>query len=136
MKTAAADVAARNFAFRDVGLPDVLVSESVHDPRFSWFTSTFCTGMHAALGSALSFKFGSPHHHNTTSKSKVRERINGVIAEVLRSFANERVDRARAAHRLGVRHRSSSASPATQLSTPSAASTLATPAASRSLTAP
>ena len=85
MKTATADVAARNFVhsvFRDVGLPDVLVSD--RDPRF---TSAFWTGLHAALGSTLIF--GSPHHHNTTSKV---ERINGVIADVLRSFANERVD--------------------------------------------
>ena len=43
--------------------------------------------MHAALGSTLIF--GSPHHHNTTSKV---ERLNGVIADVLRSFANDRGD--------------------------------------------
>ena len=48
MKTATANVAARNFVhsvFRDVGLPDVLVSD--RDPRF---TSAFWTGLHAALG--------------------------------------------------------------------------------------
>ncbi len=33
--------------------------------------------------------FGSPHHHNTTGKV---ERINGVITDVLRSFANKRGD--------------------------------------------
>ena len=33
--------------------------------------------------------FGSPHHRNTTSKV---ERVNGVIADVLRSFAGERAD--------------------------------------------
>ena len=39
------------------------------------------------LGASLIF--GSPHHHNTTSKV---ERVNGVIADVLRSFAGERAD--------------------------------------------
>ena len=84
-KTATAETAARNFVssvFRDVGLPDVLVSD-----RDTRFTSAFWTGLHAALGSSL--VFGSPHHHNTTGKV---ERINGVIADVLRSFANERGD--------------------------------------------
>ena len=33
--------------------------------------------------------FGSPHHHNTTSKV---ERVNGVIADVLRSFAGDLCD--------------------------------------------
>ena len=33
--------------------------------------------------------FGSLHYHNTTSKV---ERVNGVIADVLRSFAGERAD--------------------------------------------
>jgi hypothetical protein len=84
-KTATAEVAARNFVasvFRDVGLPDVLVSD-----RDTRFTSAFWTGLHAALGSSLIF--GSPHHHNTTSKV---ERVNGVIADVLRSFASDRGD--------------------------------------------
>ena len=35
--------------------------------------------------------FGSPHHHNTASNLKVK-RINGVIADVLRSFAGDRCD--------------------------------------------
>ena len=43
--------------------------------------------MHEALGASLIF--GSPHHHNTTSKV---ERVNGVIADVLHSFAGERAD--------------------------------------------
>ena len=43
--------------------------------------------MHAALGSSLII--GSPHHHNTTSKV---ERVNGVIADVLRAFAGDRSD--------------------------------------------
>ena len=33
--------------------------------------------------------FGSPHRHNTTSKV---ERVNGVIADILRPFAGERAD--------------------------------------------
>ena len=41
---------------RDVGLPDVLVSD-----RDTRFTSAFWTGLHAALG--VSLIFGSPHHH-------------------------------------------------------------------------
>ncbi len=76
-KTATAETAARNFVpsvFRDVGLPDVLVSD-----RDTRFTSAFWTGLHAALGSSL--VFGSPHHYHTTGKV---ERINGVIADVLR----------------------------------------------------
>ena len=84
-KTATAEEAARNFVasvFRNVGLPDVLVSD--RDPRF---TSAFWTGLHTALGASL--VCGSPHHHKTTSKV---ERVNGAIADVLRSFAGERAD--------------------------------------------
>jgi hypothetical protein len=87
-KTATSQTGARNFVasvFRNVGLPDVLVSD-----RDTRFTSAFWTGLHAALGALL--MFGSPHHHNTTSKV---ERINAVIADVLRSvrsFAGERAD--------------------------------------------
>ena len=84
-KTATSETAARNLVasvFRDVGLLDVLVSDS--DTRF---TSAFWTELHAALGASLIF--GSPHHPNTTSKV---ERVNGVIADVLRSFAGERAD--------------------------------------------
>ena len=84
-KTATAAVAAENFTasvFRDVGLPDVIVSD--RDPRF---TSEFWTSLHAALGSSLIF--GSPYHHNTTAKV---ERLNGVVGDVLRSFVNERHD--------------------------------------------
>ena len=66
--------------FRDVGLPEVLVSD-----RDTRFTSAFLTSLHEALGSSLIF--GSQHHHNTTSKV---ERVNGVIADVLRSFAGDR----------------------------------------------
>ena len=84
-KTATAAVAATNFVssvFRDVGLPDVLVSD-----RDTRFTSDFWTALHAALGTAL--VFGSPHHHNTNAKT---ERVNGVIADVLRAFVAERQD--------------------------------------------
>ncbi len=84
-KTATATDAAVNFissVFRDVGLPDVIVSD-----RDTRFTSSFWTGLHAALGSSLIF--GSPYHHNTTSKV---ERVNGVIEDVLRSFVGERGD--------------------------------------------
>jgi hypothetical protein len=84
-KTATSATAARTFVssvFRDVGLPDVLVSD-----RDTRFTSAFWTDLHAALGASL--VIGSPHHHNTTSKV---ERVNGVIANVLRSFASERGD--------------------------------------------
>jgi hypothetical protein len=87
--TATAETAARNFVssvFRDVGLPEVLVSD-----RDTRFTSAFWTGLHAALRLGSSLVFGSPHHHNTTGNLKV-ERINGVVADVLRSFANERGD--------------------------------------------
>jgi transposase InsO family protein len=85
-KTATSATAARkrrNFVssvFCDVGLPDVLVSD-----RDTRFTSAFWTDLHAALGA--SHVFGSPHHHNTASKV---ERVNGVFADVLRSFASDR----------------------------------------------
>ncbi len=77
-KTATAKPAARNFVgsvFREVGLPDVLVSD-----RNTRFTSVFWTALHAALGASLIF--GSPHHHNTTSAST---ETYGVIADVLRA---------------------------------------------------
>jgi hypothetical protein len=84
-KTATSAKAAGNFVasvFRDVGLPDTLVSD--RDPRF---TSEFWAALHAALGTSLIF--GSPHHHNTNSRT---ERVNGVIADVLRSFVDGRQD--------------------------------------------
>jgi hypothetical protein len=85
-KTATAETAARNYVgsvFRDVGLPDVLVSD-----RDTRFTSAFWTALHTALGASLIL--GSLHHHNTGSKV---ERVNGVIADVLRSFAGDRADK-------------------------------------------
>ncbi len=67
-----------------MGLPDVLVSD-----RDTRFTSAFWTDLHAALGASL--VFGSPHQHNLNTTSKV-ERVNSVIADVLRSFASQRGD--------------------------------------------
>ncbi len=67
-----------------VGLPDVLVSDRDRDTRF---TSVFWTDLHTALGASL--VFGSQHHHNTMSKV---DRLNGVIADILRSFASGGAD--------------------------------------------
>ena len=68
--------------FRDVGLPDALVSD-----RDTRFTGAFGAGLHEAL--SVSPIFGSPHHHHTTSKVEL---VNGVIADALRSFADDRGD--------------------------------------------
>jgi hypothetical protein len=68
-------VATRNFVgsvFRDVGLPNTIVSD-----RNTRFTTSLRTALHAALGTYLIF--GSLHHHNTTSNV---ECVNGVITEV------------------------------------------------------
>jgi len=84
-KSSTAEAAARNFigsVFRDVGLPDTIVSD-----RDGRFTAEFWTALHRALGSTLIF--GSPDHHNTSSKV---ERVNGVVADVLRAFVNDRQD--------------------------------------------
>jgi hypothetical protein len=84
-KTVAAVVAARNFvgsAFRDVGLPDTIVSD-----RDARFTSSLWTALHAALSASLIF--GSQHRHNTTSKAK---RVHGVIADVLCASAGNSSD--------------------------------------------
>ncbi len=84
-KTATAETAARNHVgsvFRDVGLPDVLVSD-----RNTRFISAFWTALHAVLGASL--LFGSPYHHNTTRNV---ERVNGIIADVLRAFSGDRAD--------------------------------------------
>ena len=48
------------------------------------FTAEFWTSLHRALASTPSF--GSPEHHNTTCKV---ERVNSVIADVLRAFVND-----------------------------------------------
>ena len=57
-KTATATTAASNFVgsvFRDVGLPDVLVSD-----RDTRFTSEFWTALHAALGTTLRLWVATP----------------------------------------------------------------------------
>ena len=65
-KTATASMVVDDFVrsvFRDVGLPDVLVS--YRDPRF---TSDFWTSLHAALAPlGTSLIFGSSYHHETDS---------------------------------------------------------------------
>ncbi len=65
-----------------MGLPDTLVSD-----RDTRFTSEFRTALHAALGPFL--VFGSPYHHNTNSRTQA-ERVNAVIADVLRCFVDGR----------------------------------------------
>ena len=85
-KSSTAKAAAPNFigsVFQDVGLPDTIVSD-----RDCLFTVEFWTALHRALGSTLIF--GSPDHHNTSSKV---ERVNGVVADVLRAFVNDWQDR-------------------------------------------
>ncbi len=67
IKSVTSSAATTNFmssVFRDVGLPDTLVSD-----RDTRFTSEFWTALHAAL--ATSIIFGSPFHHNTNSSSEV-----------------------------------------------------------------
>jgi len=119
--TSATATSARNFVssvYRDVGLTDVLVSD-----RDTRFTCAFWTDLHAALGALL--VFGSPHHHNTTSKV---ERVNGVIADVLRSFASERGDdwpELVPLVEFAINDSASRSAPAARPSTPTAASTRA-----------
>ena len=84
-KTATAEDVARDFVasvFRDVGVPDCIVSD-----RDTRLTGKFWPALQAALGSTL--LYGSPWHHNTNAKV---ERVNGVIADVLRSLVNARHD--------------------------------------------
>ncbi len=127
-KSVASSAAATNFmssVFRDVGLPDILVSD-----RDTRFTSEFWTALHAALSTSLIF--GSPYHLNTNSRT---ERVNAVIADMLRCFVESMV--ARKLNRIGRRSFHSLNSPATiprrhsamdaLRSTPIAASTHAGP---------
>lgn len=72
-----------SLVFRDVGLPDVQVSDCA-----TRFTSAFWTGLHEAQGASLILGL-PPQHRNTTRKV---ERVNGVIADVLRSFASGQCD--------------------------------------------
>ena len=66
-KSSTAETTARNFVasvFRDVLLPDVLVSD-----RNTLFTSSFWTGLNAALcATQPTLIFGSPHHHNASAR--------------------------------------------------------------------
>ena len=62
--------------------PDCIVSD-----RDTRLTGKFWPALQAALGSTL--LYGSPWHHNTNAKV---ERVNGVIADVLRSLVNARHD--------------------------------------------
>ena len=64
------------------GVPDVLVVD--HDPKF---TSTLFTEFTRRLGSSL--VVGSAYHKNTNAKT---ERVNGVLGDTLRAFANGRKD--------------------------------------------
>ena len=64
------------------GIPDVLVVD--HDPKF---TSTLFREFTRRIGSSLII--GSAYHKNTTAKV---ERVNGVLGDTLRAFANGRKD--------------------------------------------
>ena len=64
------------------GVPDVLVVD--HDPKF---TSTLFKEFTRRIGSSL--LIGSAYHKNTNAKA---ERVNGVLGDTLRAFANGRKD--------------------------------------------
>ena len=64
------------------GIPDVLVVD--HDPKF---TSTLFREFTRRIGSSLIV--GSAYHKNTNAKT---ERVNGVLGDTLRAFANGRKD--------------------------------------------
>ena len=64
------------------GVPDVLVVD--HDPKF---TSTLFREFTRRLGSSL--LIGSAYHKNTNARV---ERVNGVLGDTLRAFANGRTD--------------------------------------------
>jgi len=64
------------------GIPDVLVVD--HDPKF---TSTLFQEFTRRIGSSLIV--GSAYHKNTNAKT---ERVNGVLGDTLRAFANGRKD--------------------------------------------
>jgi len=85
VKTCTSEMAAANFVgsvFRDVGLPDCIVSD-----RDTRFVAEFWTSLHDCLGTRL--VFGTPHHHKTTAKV---ERVNGVVGDALRAFVSDRQD--------------------------------------------
>ena len=64
------------------GIPDVLVVD--HDPKF---TSNLFREFTRRIGSSL--LVGSAYHKNTNAKT---ERVNGVLGDTLRAFANGRKD--------------------------------------------
>jgi len=64
------------------GIPDTLVVD--HDPKF---TSTLFREFTRRIGSSL--LVGSAYHKNTNAKT---ERVNGVLGDTLRAFANGRKD--------------------------------------------
>ena len=64
------------------GIPDVLVVD--HDPKF---TSALFKEFTRRIGSSL--LIGSAYHKNTNAKA---ERVNGVLGDTLRAFANGRKD--------------------------------------------
>jgi hypothetical protein len=64
------------------GVPDVLVVD--HDPKF---TSTLFREFARRIGSSL--LVGSAYHKNTNARA---ERVNGVLGDTLRAFANGRKD--------------------------------------------
>ena len=66
------------------GLPGALDSD-----RDARSTSALWTGLHAAPGASLIRVYGSPNRRGTTSEA---ERVNGVVADDLRSLAGERAD--------------------------------------------
>ena len=86
VKTCTSKMGAANFVefvFKDVGLPDCIVSNS--DTRF---VAELWTALHETLGTCL--VFGTPHHHHHTT-AKV-EQVNGVLREALSAFVNDRAD--------------------------------------------
>ena len=85
VKTCTSEMVAANFVgsvFKDVGLPDCIVSDS--NTRFM---AELWTALHETLGTSLVFR--TPHHHYTTAKV---EQVNGVLHEALSAFVNYRAD--------------------------------------------
>ena len=73
-------MAAANFVgsvFKDVGLPDCIVSDS-----YTRFVVELWTVLHETLSTTLVFK--TPHHHHTAAKVE--------LCKVLSSFVNDRAD--------------------------------------------
>ena len=78
-------MAAANFVgsvFKDVGLPDCIVSD-----RNTRFVAELWTALHETLCTRL--VFGTPHHHSTTANV---EHVNWVLRKALSAFVNNRAD--------------------------------------------